>query len=298
MQTKTPARNRRKMESGHTYSFSITPDGIQAHVPVIQERNFLVAALCCFDEKRERTIGLLLTPCYSPFNSTLRRYHTAWRGVRWRTIMLGKSLNNICLFGQPISRSPQWMDIIIADRPPLQSALLHRPGLQIMSNYVLSPPFRLSMPDLGNSLGQSGSLIRSSETPTNWTGSPPLVLEFRHKVVRFIYVVLGWCTLPTHHDPSPSGSHHGSQSRSGAHWAVVSFSNTRRDHLGDPTPSHDKNHHIANWTNRSRLFTRNAGQWDHLLTLSFVPDGLSPGQTLVPHIKLEFRNQRGVIVTR
>ncbi|PIL26286.1 hypothetical protein GSI_12042 [Ganoderma sinense ZZ0214-1] len=266
----------------NTPSFSVTPYGIRAQIPVIDGPNFSVAMLCCMDGTKQ-TIGLVLTACQSPPDPSRDLYHTAWNQRVWRTVLLGEDFANPRLFGEPVS--PEWRDIYIADRPPPAPASI----LSTPSDYTLSPPFRFPMQELEKCLGTYGALVHVSQRQFGWAGSPPVVFTFEHKFVfATIYVAFGRCS---------SGS-----SRSlgrGPLWASVLFDTGTRHvkpSADGVVPRHDcGEHHIANWPDSSRMFTGKCKNGDILLTLSFGEDALSPTETFVPHIKhhVEVRSMIG-----
>ena len=237
--------------------------------------------LCCHDGTKQ-TIGLVLSPCSSPLDPSRPLYHTAWQMRMWRTVLLGESFANPRLFGQRVS--PEWRDIYIADRPPPAPASI----LSTPSDYTLSPPFRFPMEEFETCFGQYGRLVEVSQRPFGWCGSPPVVFKFEHKFIfAIVYVAFGRCS---------SGA---SRSRRGVHaplamqheplWASMVFdpdTRSRQSSVDDVMPQHDcAKDHIADWPDRSRLFTGEYKNGDIMLTLSFVEDALSPRETLVPHIK-------------
>ncbi|KAI1795382.1 HET-domain-containing protein [Ganoderma leucocontextum] len=280
-----------------TPSFSITPYGIRAHVPVIEGPDFSVAMLRCLEGKKKQTIGLILTPCYSSLDQTRPLYHTAWRQRMWRTVLLGESFANPHLFGQRVS--PQWRDIYIADRPPPAPATI----LCTPSDYTLSPPFRFPMENLETCLGDYGSLVEVSQQRFGWAGSPPVVFKFQHRFIyATIYVSFGRCSSGS--SQSRRGDCSPSALQPGPHWAFVLFdARNGQSSAADMAPQHVcAKDHIADWPGRSRLFTGKFENGDILLTLSFLEDALSPAKTLVPHVKHEVQirsmNGPGVIAWR
>ena len=236
--------------------------------------------LCCLDGAKNQTIGLVLTPCYSPADPTRPLYHTAWRRRMWRTVLLGESFARPRLFGDHVS--PEWRDIYIAAQPPPPPASV----LCTPSDYTLSPPFRFPMQELETCLGQYGTLAEVSQESFGWAGYPPVVFKFQHVFVfATIYVAFGRCSLVS--SRSRRGDRPPSLTQPGLHWASVLFEAGRvQSSAADMAPQHDcAKDHVADWPERSRLFTGKFKNGDILLTLSFREDPLSPAETFVPHIK-------------
>ena len=251
--------------------------------------------LGCFDTNDDlrRAIGLVLVPCSSPLDPTRQLYHTGLVGRGSRTILLEKILASSHIYGRRMS--PRWRDIHIAGRPLFAPQSLRTRS--IPSDYTLSPPFRFPQHFMA-CFGKHCSSVIVSSKRFNWTGSPPVVFEFHLPSRRMkIYMVFGVC--------SPSGSH-GLPSRTrtdtpqpGGHWAFVFFDSDREDHSRQPHHVCSRDH-IANWYGRSHSFTNGDSpafaSGDHVVTLSFVQDALSPIVTLVPQVKYVYKGRSPVHV--
>ena len=261
-------------------SFSVTPYGIRAHVPImdIHAQGFSIAWLGCVNERTKDAIGLCITPCHFSPDPTRQLYHTGCPGTPSRTIAVAQRFDDSLLWRQNCA---EWREIDIADRPAPSPAI----NLYTPSDYSLSPPFRFHMKDLEACLGKHGHLVDVSKMPFDWDGSSPITFKFHASSYEYafvkIYMVFGRCPISSHGDPSPSTSSF--QGR--PHWAFVLFDKEDRDLSTMPIHVCSRDH-IADWPERSCIFSHTdpVSKTQIHLTLSFLKDCHSPADTLVPFV--------------
>ncbi|KAI1791122.1 hypothetical protein LXA43DRAFT_440791 [Ganoderma leucocontextum] len=170
-------------------TFTITPYGVHARVPILEFRGLTIAVICCHVSAKNRApMALLLTHCPSASDPTRPLYHTGGP-LDKRMVIMDMTL--------PIKNAvPQWRDIYITHRPPPDAAASLDPRILInSSNYT---PYRISRRSLDAFLAKGWEL--HSVTPpaqVPWTGSPPITFTFRRTAAQyFICVHLGRCTHP------------------------------------------------------------------------------------------------------
>ncbi|PIL33632.1 hypothetical protein GSI_04255 [Ganoderma sinense ZZ0214-1] len=252
--------------------FSITSYGLECRFPVIESDGFIVAVLLC-DNSREH-IGLLLHPSnYLIQDPSRKKYHTG-HGFRMpsggvgfaRLISLGNDFYNLRLNGKMVTA--EWRDIFIADSPPpilkdVAPSLCHP-----LHSITPAPPFRIPHWLIGR-LTLMGMELR----PLQVRSRQPLELSATFEDVSAkegIRVILGMCAQSSQGDRP-------------VHWAkaMAQFVAT----WGQKTDfEHDCGaHHVAAWPG----WTKDFGDAERTVRLSFARCRLTPEHTLVVHVELE-----------
>ena len=245
---------------------------MECHFPIIESEGFIVAVLLC-DTSREH-IGLILRPSDDPVQDLSRKkYHTGGmfsiHGFR-RLILLGNDLYNLRLNGKPVTA--EWRDIVIAEAPSLAKRDAAPSRCFALHSITPAPPFRIPH-WLISRLAQVGMEMRPislQNIPTN--GMPLRVTAAFEDVVssECVELMLGTCV--------------GAPGRP-AHWAKVFPRFAYRLDLADLF-SHDcRQDHVMAWPG----WTKEFGDEDRTVRLSFSRCRLNPDHTLVVHVELEGR---------
>ena len=259
-------------------AFSLTSYGMQCRFPIIESDGFAVVVLLC--ETRLEHLGLLIHPCKDRVQDTFRKKYCTRRG--WRTpsdehiilrlVSLGADLYNLKLFGKPVTA--EWRDIFIADSPPpVERDVALHPSYRLHS-ISPSPPFRLPHWLIGRMtrMGMELGTVHVESKPVD--GKPlqaAVVFRDLELTGESIVLMLGTCIQ----SPGLGISQH---------WAkAVSLSLT--DSIeGLDDFSHDcSEHHIVGWPR----WTKEFGNPDRTVKLSFSRCHTNPESTLVVHIELE-----------
>ncbi|TBU28712.1 hypothetical protein BD311DRAFT_313844 [Dichomitus squalens] len=247
-----PGKFRRTLhnrEHSGTPTFSITPHGVLAHIPLIEdwdEYSDEVTAYLFWSSSIHRNAPLGLRLKRSPTSADPLRPHydvVAERLVRLTWDAEGR----IAIGGAPVHLS--WQEIYITHRPPPESAIHeHANKLFVSLNLGYSVPFRINNKDIDN-LPDSPwpmALTRCTNMPElPWDGSPPITLQLdlldRDLELRtcFAMLSLGRCTSKR------------------AHWACLQFTQRSVDRIisDDDDLGHDCGvDHIEAWMDRSKTF--------------------------------------------
>ncbi|KAI1791126.1 HET-domain-containing protein [Ganoderma leucocontextum] len=255
--------------------FSVTSYGLECHFPIIESEGLVIAVLLC-DTGREH-IGLLLHPSnFIIQDPSRKKYHTG-QGFRMpsggagfaRLISLGDDFYNLRLNGKTVTA--EWRDIFIADSPPpiKRDAA---PGLCFPLHCITpAPPFRLPHWLIGR-LTLIGMELRPLHMESKPVDGKPLHLSATFEDVNAkegIRLILGTCL-------QSSGD-----GRSQWAKAMPQYSGN----WGQKTDfSHDcLEHHVDAWQG----WTKDFGDAERTVRLSFSRCRLTPEHTLAIHVELE-----------
>ncbi len=254
--------------------FSITSYGLECRFPVIESDGLTVAVLLC-DNSREH-IGLLLHPSnFLIQDPSRKKYHighgfrTPSGGVAFaRLISLGNDFYNLRLNGKTVTA--EWRDIFIADSPPPIMRDVAPSLCYPLHGIVPAPPFRLPHWLIGR-LTLMGMELRPLHVASRPVDGKPLEVSatFEDVIAREgLRVILGTCAQPQ----SP-----------GAHWAKVMLQHPGT--WGQRTDfAHDcLEHHVDVWPG----WTKDFGDAERTVRLSFSRCRLTPEHTLVVHVELQ-----------
>ena len=239
-------------------SFSITPHGILAHIPVVEHPTIknTVLAILASSKIRNVNIGLLLYQCVDQTYPMSRRpFHCVSSFWNSRVIRFQKLSDEF---------QPKWRDIYISHTPSLNTTIDPKmPPAITSTRSELAPPFRLRE-QLLKHLPEYLNLDATTSIPPGWDGTPPLALRFRASLPRRavqIILTLGRCTHTTSTDASTAERRH-------MHWARIDIESTSKSTMPEPMrePVAD-NHRCAvdhigdgRWTVRSAPFSLHGKQ--------------------------------------
>ncbi|KAM5542366.1 hypothetical protein V8D89_003825 [Ganoderma adspersum] len=272
-------------------TFSVTPHGVLAHIPVIQLPEYMIAMLFWRSDQDDH-LGLRLNPCNGSVSSS-RLLYDAHPGED-RIVPLGVDKDGyFTVDGQPFD--VVWKKLYIAHRPPPDTPTPDAAtSLYMPLNLGVLIPFRIPGKNI-QALHASTRLrlVSVSEMSLPWTGSPPITLTFQpdedDAVLPGIDLHLGRCTR------SVPG-----RARSGHHWAQLVFHPSHADRKdtslhGDGDEDHMcSEDHIDDWPGSTKVFR--PLRWQPAETsvlppspspsikLCFTPCPLNPGTTLVLEI--------------
>ena len=187
-------------------TFSMTPYGVQAYVPVMEfgDGHILVNMFCSIISSMTPAPGqlyLLLRRDASDKSGRHPRYHC--QCFSDSTSIVGDH-DHCRLVALPEDQAPsldltKWMDIYISPHPPYRFQLTSNVR-ELISRLSLgiSPPFRMK-PSTFSTLSRYHDLHLLSVTsmPVPWIGSPPVELVFRRGLPTLghpVVVTLGRCT--------------------------------------------------------------------------------------------------------
>ena len=255
---------------------SITSYGVECHFPIIEADGLTVAVLLC-DDNREH-IGLLLHPSNVRLQDPSRKkYHvglgfrTPSGGVAFaRLISLGNDFYNLRVLGKTVTA--EWRDIFIADSPPPIMKDVAPNLCHPLHCIIPAPPFRIPHWLIGR-LTQLGMQLRPLQVQSKPVDGKPLELSatFENVCAREgIRVILGTCA---HSESQPPLEHWAkAMPQSLANWG-------QKTDFG-----HDcGEHHVAKWPG----WTKDFGDAERTVRLSFSRCRLTPKYTFVVHVELE-----------
>ena len=259
-------------------TFTNTPYGIFARLPLIQASSRQIAVLFCSIDGDP--LGLVLTPCPDGVDAELPLYHTASpeiRLVRIKNLMRSHTI------------TPQGSkNIYFAHRP--SASLDPLPRSVALINGCLHPPFRIPHNHIrALAAEQKVRLVRATDVPFPWNGSQPMALVFENAAVGrkyFWIVTLGRCTgQASASGAAMQGEDSGTNtSPPGAHWATIQQCSYQYNPLpgGPPSPAHScATDHIDEWPDLTKTFRAYYPGWIPV-QLSFTPFLMnSAGETLV-----------------
>ena len=265
--------------------FSTTSYGVECRFPIIESDGVVVAVLLC-DTGREH-LGLLLRESNDPIQDPSRKKYYIGRyqpvpfpsPLRYislveRLISLGPDLYNLRVNGKTVKA--EWRDVFISDTFP--SAMNHDDVGPTFCAHLHSvtpvPPFRLPQWLISKLTRMEMALLPAY--PYQPADGEPLNVRAVFEDVdtgEIIWLVLGTCVQ------SPG---------SPSNWAkaMVDYATRPPGSGWDPPASHDCDvHHIKDW----RGWTKDFGDAERTIRLSFSPCKLDPERTLVVHVELEGR---------
>ena len=297
-------------------SFTITPYGILAHLPVIRTSRISIAVL--YSAQDDVQLGLHLQRCSHSIDPLRPLYHlsqtrlppskdsNAEITVRLIGFSETRSPSTFRMFGEEVTA--EWKSIYLINRAP-QASISDPP--RIPMNRSVFTPFRLSrglveelqrhtdVPLLPHSI-RSGAMLQFP-----WKGSPPAVLQFSVKLGErrnwfsgdsnmqygIVEVRLGCCenTMPSCKGRPP---------KLGKHWANVravldadSPFNSRMAEDERLVPSHDcSEDHICDWPMNPKTLTLLLAGIAVDMELSLTPCRMNPEGTLDVNIRASLRS--------
>ncbi|KAI0692865.1 hypothetical protein C8T65DRAFT_617430 [Cerioporus squamosus] len=276
-------------------TFSITPHGIRARVPVVERLGYTVVVFSWFMGKTQ--FGLLLVPSPDSFDPRVPRYNIGVMNTdgHHRLISLGDKNDGFELFGK--AATVQWKEIYLAHRaqPGMEPEIVTR-SARILMGFSMYSPFRFSQTNLAGFITEHGNLKAvCTSNPVGWTGTKPMEIPF---VVRgggrpraAFRLRLGLCIRNEVWQDSSEASQ-----AIGRHWAKL-------DLPGPDAPTDIGMHdcsvdHVHRWPNMTTtihvpdqtdvLIYRRARTVVDGITLSASPYALKPNDTFV--VKLSWRH--------
>ncbi|KAI1791141.1 HET-domain-containing protein [Ganoderma leucocontextum] len=260
-------------------SFSVTHYGAKCRFPIIESDGFTIAVLLC-DTGHEH-IGLILYPSNDPVQDPSRKkYHVGYgfqthagRFFR-RLISLGNNFYNLNmrLNGKLETVTAEWRDIFIVDSPPPIKKDVAPSLCFPLHSIEPAPPFRLPHWLIGR-LNQTGLQLQLQDLLSRPIAGEPMVVVtvFVDYVAREgVLIVLGTCMQS---DGTPM------------RWANVLLFSQNNWGAGLHY-SHDcHEHHVEAWLS----WTKDFGDAERTVRLSFSRCRLTPEHTLVVHLELEGR---------
>lgn len=302
-------------------TFSVTPYGVLAHIPVIDLSQYMIAILfwCCGPDGH---LGLRLNPCSNNFDSSHPLYDVHPGGNRIVSLGIHKGPGSDFKFTVQGQSAPVvWKKIYIAHRPPPDSPTPDaNTSLYLPLNLGVLMPFRFpghNIQELYSSTGLRFASVSPMTLP--WTGSPPITLTFQPDsndripsvlAVPGIDLHLGRCTVPTSSSSLvPGQTTAGSRRLLGPHWARLVFHAPKHDPLRHtPYQEHScAEDHICDWGGYKKAFyyppdstmavsqrpasscfkPEPGSEFESSIFLSFTPCPLNPSTTLVVNITTE-----------
>ena len=264
-------------------SFSISPYGVLAHVPIFEYHNYLIAVLFCHKFQpalgRRQAIGLLLTPCPGKSLDPARPlYYVGTASSTSRTTVLE---TDDIWHGRPAA----WKDVYIVHRPSPDT----RSTPTIPMNCSLHSSFRFPERHLQQLRKDPHSPVRLASV----TNPLPSSNERRSLALTFEFLdVPGYPYLFTVHLGTCT-----SHSKSGIHWASVESRLRSGSFASSDVPSVicSSADHICDWPHLTRTFELSMGPDSshnvigrHIqITLSFTPFALSSAETLVVQMRVK-----------
>ncbi|EJF60763.1 HET-domain-containing protein [Dichomitus squalens LYAD-421 SS1] len=256
--------------------FSVTSYGLECRFPIIESDGLTVAVLLC-DTGREH-VGLLLHPSNWLFQDPTRKKYHSGNGFRLasgnvafaRLISLGNDLYNLRLNGKTVTA--EWRDIFIADSPPPTKRDVPMNLCYPLHSLLPAPPFRIPHWLIGR-VTLLGMELRPLYVRSKPVDGKPLVVVTTFEDVNAkegFRLILGTCGEP---------------SDSAVRWAKATPQYSATWGL-DSDVTHDcQEHHLEAWPG----WTKDFGDIERTIRLSFSRCKLSPHHTVVVHIELEGR---------
>ncbi|TBU24884.1 HET-domain-containing protein [Dichomitus squalens] len=247
---------------------SVTSNEVELRLPVVDIDGISVAVLLC--EDADGHLGLLLTRDPRAIDSTRPRYYTGIEsrrsdsgpGNRVRLATLGRDLNHLRFNGKRIEA--KWRTIYIVPSPPEWLS----PGstnAQLTINCTSGSPFRLPHWLVSRFVALQFRVWEDIRTPEFVR-----MTIMRTRRAERIWLDLGQCQRDTGAPPR--------------HWSKVTISH-ESNYMRHTTVSQShtcSEHHIDSWPAWSKDF----GDADRTVRLSFTPCKRSPETTRVVHIEL------------
>ncbi|PIL32377.1 hypothetical protein GSI_05623 [Ganoderma sinense ZZ0214-1] len=262
-------------------AFSATSYRMQCRFPVIESDGFTIVVLLCKTSREH--LGLLLHSSKDRVQDSYRKKYCTGHG--WKTfygepiilrlVSLGADFYNLRLFGKPVMA--EWRDIVIADSPPhIKRDITLNPSYHLHGISASRPvPFRLPHWLIGrmSSMGMELGMLHLESKPVD--GKPlkaAAIFRDLELTGESIVLMLGTCV-------QSSGP------QTPQYWAKampLSLTDSSTQRIDDF--SHDcLEHHIDSWLH----FTKEFGDANQTVKLSFSRCRMNPKSTLVIHIELE-----------
>ncbi|TBU37117.1 hypothetical protein BD309DRAFT_657196 [Dichomitus squalens] len=249
-------------------TFTNTPYGVLAHIPIIEAHDLIIAPLFCCNYGRQ--LGLLLSRCPNAIDPARPLYHICFRfrDSRFdsRLIDLGSSFATFQLNGKRVTA--QWKTVYLADRPPSTP-----PPTRVPMNRSMFTPFRLPRAHLRDleRHWDVQPLCRGGIPGRLWNGLISFSFSPRQPVggglpSQTFTIYLGRCAEGV---------------TLGAHWVRVTFKAPPDQHSRDASNgAHDCSlAHVRDWPALTKTFSTPGRTLN--VQLTFVPCHLNPDATLV-----------------
>ena len=173
-------------EAADLPTFTRTPYGVLAHVPVLEYLDETHAILLLFGDAHE-AYGIHLLRCLDADARNRLLYHTD-DSYDCRIVHLTLDAQRYAV--------PVWKDIYLTDAPPFRAEQAPLPSSLKFVNISPSSPFQVTkdIVDLGDF-----KLVEVSAIPFGWAGSPPLALLYSSILDDRFVVKAGWCAKEDTH---------------------------------------------------------------------------------------------------
>ncbi|TFK94470.1 HET-domain-containing protein [Polyporus arcularius HHB13444] len=272
---------RPRKTGGGPVSFSITPHGVLAHVPVADYRVWTFADLGWSENgqrvmlalaRRRRGVSDLSYPIYNICGE-------------YRLVRIPTSKHKGCSLLRAPSMRTTWKNIYLSHRPahsPAQSSL---PAIPI--NHCVAAPFRFPERRIANFARlANGSLESIQNAGLPWEGDPPTTFTFRISNVNFLVITVGRCAVP----PTPTVFN---DRPPAPMWANLQW-NPAEDTTLTNMAAHDcATDHVMKWQELKKTFVllpeNTARKGYKFFTLSFTRCPLSSSGTLILDVSVEER---------
>ena len=303
-------------------TFSLTPHGVLAHVPLIEVSGLTIGVMG-FTQSISQTrpqshqppiairFGLLLTLCPRSTDPLRPLYDIGMAGsaylddkgairAKWvRLVPLGSISEDLTLFGEPVVA--QWKDIYLAHHPPPElgsTSVQQQPP--VLLSYGFLAPFRFPENHVEEFIRATPNLrLDLVRNPPDfpWHGLPPVVFAFTTSTFDWTLTFilrLGRCRYPVPWGTTGSIATRGWHAR----WARVDFYPFESANVGPRAPSffpppgseleqyHDcENDHVKQWPHPRKTFQTG----DQEVTLTLTPCPINPTGTFVVNISARFQ---------
>ncbi|KAI0704765.1 heterokaryon incompatibility protein-domain-containing protein, partial [Earliella scabrosa] len=262
-----------------------TNQGLMGHFPVTELDGITIAILLCQDG--EDHLGLLLHPSPTEGQDPSRKLYRvgcAFERASARMVYLGGDYYNLRVNRKHALPQPQWRDIYIEDSRPRRRRQHPVHMLTPINCDTTNPAFRIS-PSLVGRLREGFNMeCRVSGAQHVTLERTSTILNMRYSAPgrdEIIIICLGTC---------PTASEAGSWS---AHWVTVHVRHRRRrmdDGTEEPTRIDATEHdctqdHVEDWPK----WTKDFGEDQRTVRLSFHRSSVAPTTTFVMHIELQGR---------
>ena len=286
------------VEQVRVLSFSVTPYGVLAQVPVIRKNGLTIAVL--FWLRGHHHLGLIIAPCPRSARAPLSYDIGLGGSPCYRLILLGHAVSDgrYRLFGETVSA--YWSEIYLSHRPPPGMRANAVPTLPIPMCLGTSAPFRFRERDIERILKKFDILrFWPDHSPLDWTGFPPATFTFCDSTLSWGFALhLGRC-IPGSRPPSLSAPLDSpGDSYSGEHWVYMQFYDVGQAEPQPFTPPEFHTcleHHLSRWPNGSIAVDVPQSHpffsiiRCHQLNLSFTQCPLNPIGTRVVSISVSER---------
>ncbi|TFK87673.1 HET-domain-containing protein [Polyporus arcularius HHB13444] len=248
-------------------TFTITPFGIDAHLPVVKIRNLTVAVL--FASREGEQLGLFLSALRSDSTPPLYYPCVCTKAGMWpaRLAALSSILREAPEYRRQLLAAP-WLDICFAHTPPsliilrpLPTTILFPEHATRPGPYYIPPRFLIS--------GRPPVWLEPLPPPPGYSSpngdAPPIAFALG----RDVEVFLGLCTAGAGAEGAGTTSH----------WVNVRRPGRGRYELDGP-PTHEcSRHHIEEWAEWKKGFEIEADRHVVRITFAFIPSPVNPTTT-------------------